>query len=293
MLLHTVVGQRSWNQKRCTYRQCTQQSSPCLTNDETTNQFSYHKRQPLFALSGYLSRSLLHNLSHGRPSLDSLQPSSQVGELLAQVQARVGERGHDEEPRQERRIGKAILPTNEPLTTLQRAIQHARNPPDLVVVPLLCARNGLVVESVEPGSLAKVRALAGHLEVQPLLGRVVVRSALGEAEGVLLVISLDKVFDDGAGFPEVQTGVGVFNGGNTAVGVELFERLLLHLGELKEFRLIGEVEFLEDDGHLPRVGAGSMAVEDDRLERHFQLAIAQGQVRSSQLVYRVWSGCRK
>ena len=140
-----------------------------------------------------------------------------------------------------------------------------------------------MVESVEPGSLAEVRALAGHLEVQPLLGRVVVRSALGEAEGVLLVVSLDKVFDDGAGFPQAQAGVGVFNGGNTAVGVELFERLLLHLGELKEFSLIGEVEFLEDDGHLPRVGTGCMAVEDDRLERHFQLAIAQGQVGSGRV----------
>lgn len=70
----------------------------------------------------------------------------------------------------------------------------------------------------EPGCLAEVRALAGDLVVQPLLGEVFFGGG-GEGQGVFFVVLLDEVFDDGAGFPEGDAGVGIFDCGDAVNGV--------------------------------------------------------------------------
>ena len=74
------------------------------------------------------------------------------------------------------------------------------------------------MEVREPGGLAEVRTLAGDLVVQPLLREVVLWSG-GEGEGVLFVVFGDEVFDYGAGFPEGDAGVGIFDGGDAGSGV--------------------------------------------------------------------------
>lgn len=122
------------------------------------------------------------------------------------------------------------------------------------------------MEAGEPHSLAEVRALAGHLEMKPLFGGVVVRGALRETDGMLLVICFDQVLENGARFPDGDSGVGVFDGGNATVDVDGFERRLLHVRELEELGLVRKIEFVEEHHHLPRVGASGMVVEDDGFE---------------------------
>jgi hypothetical protein len=67
------------------------------------------------------------------------------------------------------------------------------------------------VQDVEPGCLAEVGALAADLEGEPLVAQVFFGQG-GVAEGVLGVVLLDDVVDDGAGFPENEAGVGVLDG---------------------------------------------------------------------------------
>ena len=124
------------------------------------------------------------------------------------------------------------------------------------------------MEHGKPHGLTEVGALAGHLVVEPLFGIEVFGGTGSEADGVLLIVCLDQVLHDGTRLPQVDASVGVLDGGDTAVGVDLLERLLLHLGELEELGFVWDVEFLEDGDHLPGVGAGDMAVEDNGLERH-------------------------
>lgn len=52
------------------------------------------------------------------------------------------------------------------------------------------------MEVAEPSLLAEVRALTGGLEVQPLVGFVLLRRR-SVAELVIGVVGLDKVLDDG------------------------------------------------------------------------------------------------
>lgn len=49
----------------------------------------------------------------------------------------------------------------------------------------------------------------------------------GERELLLLVVSLDKVLDDGARLPEGEAGIGILDGGQAAVGVDLGKGLIL------------------------------------------------------------------
>ena len=129
--------------------------------------------------------------------------------------------------------------------------------------------------------------LARHLEVEVLLDQpvVVLRLALQPA---VLVVLLDKVLDDGAGLPEGEVAVvGVDDGGDPAIGVDLDEPLLLGVGE--RLVVVGNAELLEDEPDLVGIGAAidsqyttssscegiseedlpSMAVEGDGLEiRH-------------------------
>ena len=69
-----------------------------------------------------------------------------------------------------------------------------------------------MMEFAEPGELAKVGALAGHLEVKELQGIVFLWSG-GEGELVGFVVFGNEVFDDGTGFPESDASVRVMNGG--------------------------------------------------------------------------------
>lgn len=88
----------------------------------------------------------------------------------------------------------------------------------------------------------------------PLL-LVVLLWRLGVAEGVALVVGVDEVVDDGAGLPESDSSVGIFNGWHSAVDVDIDEWLLLQDRHVHVLGLVGNFELLEDDGDLPWVRA--------------------------------------
>ncbi len=69
--------------------------------------------------------------------------------------------------------------------------------------------------------------LAGHLEVQKLL-QVPLIGGVGGVDLVLLVVRLDEVLGNGARLPQGEVVVvGVDNGGETAIRVDLAELLIL------------------------------------------------------------------
>lgn len=214
------------------------------------------------------SSSVLESLSHRGPSFNPLQPSIQVREVLSHVDGTSKSCPNGNIPRHESRVNIAVLASNEILLTLQLLVQHTRHPPDLIQIPVDGTLDLLLVENTEPYGLSEVWTLSGHLVVQPLLRLEVLGGTSGEANGVLLIVGFDEVFDDSAGFPEGDTGVRVFDGGDTAVGVEFLEGILFHFGELEEFGFVGELEFFEDGGHFPRVGTGGVAVKNNGFKRH-------------------------
>lgn len=81
---------------------------------------------------------------------------------------------------------------------LQMRVNDAKHALDFVLVARLGGRQFLVVEVAEPGFLAKVRTLAGHLEVEPLVGLELFGGGrVGQRVG--LVVSFDQVLGYCAG----------------------------------------------------------------------------------------------
>lgn len=81
-------------------------------------------------------------------------------------------------------------------------------------------------------ALAEIGALSAHLEMQVLRAQVaLVASCVGEA--VVAVIFLNEVLANSARLPDGQGGVGVFDGGDAAVRVDVDERRFLDLVKTK------------------------------------------------------------
>jgi hypothetical protein len=137
----------------------------------------------------------------------------------------------------------------------------------------------------EPNALAKVRALSGDLEVKP--GKMVNRGCMSDCidvilpllqqvllgsgsvcELVLLVVLIDQVLNNGTRLPEGDASVRVLNGRCSSVDTELLVLGLLEVGEVPELVLVGKAKLLHEQDNLPGVGATSMAVNENRLERH-------------------------
>ena len=106
--------------------------------------------------------------------------------------------------RDEREVGDGHLTADEPLLLGQHAVEDAEHALDLVLVALLRARDLLVVEEREPGSLAKVWALARRLEEQPL--QLLVLVLAGNRYLILRVVLVDDVLDDRVRFPIDRCG---------------------------------------------------------------------------------------
>jgi hypothetical protein len=123
----------------------------------------------------------------------------------------------------------------------------------------------------EPSPLTEVRSLPTGLKVKPgLREELVRRGSVFERGGS--VVGFEQVFDDGAGLEESDGGVGVFDGGDAAVGVNGLEglwigvlgdavlgcgglvvgfggvleglRTLVEDAEVHEFGLVGDVELI-------------------------------------------------
>lgn len=101
--------------------------------------------------------------------------------------------------------------------------------------------------------------------MQPL-SQVVFLVQRRERDGVLLVVFVNKVLYNGTRFPEVEAGVRVVDSRTAAIGVYGKVLGLLALSEVGRLELVGDVQDLEDDGHLDRVGCGVDAVENQRLD---------------------------
>lgn len=157
-------------------------------------------------------------------------------------------------PGQERHVGKRHLVANKPLGIArlsgQVTLDDAQNAPDLVGIALDGGRELLMVEVREPAHLAKVRALAAHLEMQPLVAEVAllqpgVRDAVGGG-----VVLLDQVLVDGARLPKRQARVWVLDGRNTAVWVDVSKGLLLNVVEAERLDLVVETQLLKEEDCL-------------------------------------------
>lgn len=113
--------------------------------------------------------------------------------------------------------------------------------------------------------MADIRALSTDLEMQPL-SQVVFLVQRRERDGVLLVVLVNKVLYNGTRLPEVDASVRVVDSRTAAIGVYGEVLGLLALPEVGRLELVGDVQDLEDDGHLDRVGCGVDAVENQRLD---------------------------
>ena len=129
----------------------------------------------------------------------------------------------------------------------------------------------------EPVSLSVIRALAGHLEVQPLVREMVLFRVWGEAEFVRLVVLRNQILDNGARFPDCNVRVRVMERREAAVGVqgEILGFLDAVHGNVLGFE--GEVEFFEDEHDFENVGAHYVvAVEDEIFHRGRHCELRRG-----------------
>ena len=147
------------------------------------------------------------------------------------------------------------LPAYEVLLPRQRPLQHAQDPKRLVHEPP--PRLGVRLDEGEVPRRADVGRLEGRVEENPLQ-QVGVRVGIGpgETDLPLGVIGLEEVFDYGAGFPEGDARVGVFDDGGEAVwGQGGGEGGFLLIGGVPDMGCVGEGELFEEEGDFPRVGA--------------------------------------
>lgn len=120
------------------------------------------------------------------------------------------------------------LVSNQVLLAGQNILEDADDSDKLVVISLPGALDLFGMEVAEPSSLTKVRPLTGHLEVQILLG-VVLLGEGGVADLVVLVIRVHQVFKDSTRLPQGKAGIRVLNSRRTAIGVDFSIGLTLHI----------------------------------------------------------------
>lgn len=169
-------------------------------------------------------RLVRQRLLHGRPLIKLLHPSIVMRILALDVNLALflGNKRHQRMPCHERQVGiRAFVADQVPgALLLELRVQHADDALNLLDVSVYGGGELLRVEVLEPGALAVVGSLAGDLEVEPLVAEVLLREA-GVADGLALVVGLDQVLVNGTGFPEGEARVGVGDGGDAAVEVDL------------------------------------------------------------------------
>lgn len=141
---------------------------------------------------------LLDDLGRRRPALQLGKPGV-VGVIARQVQKVAGHAGNRHGPRDKHEIGIGQLVADQilGLLLLQVGVDDARHAANLFGVAVDCRLELFGVVPREPDELAKVRALARHLEVLPDAGLVLFGRA-GVLELVGGVIGVDEVVDYGA-----------------------------------------------------------------------------------------------
>lgn len=120
------------------------------------------------------------------------------------------------------------LVSNQVLLALQNILEDADDSDKLIVISFPGALDLFGMEVAEPSSLTKVRPLTGHLEVQVLLG-VVLLGEGGVADLVVLVIRVHQILKDRTRLPQGKAGIRVLNGRRTAIGVDFSIGLTLDI----------------------------------------------------------------
>jgi hypothetical protein len=137
--------------------------------------------------------------------------------------------------------------------------------------------------------------LAGGLEVQPLFLVIFLGEGV-QRQLVFLIVGIDQILNDCAGFPEGDIGIWIDYGGYTAIGVQFLVWRFLEVGHVHENLFVWQVELLEDDGDLPGIGAARMTVESNGLDgRHFEacprgIAIVPQGLRDIRRTRWAWEG---
>lgn len=152
-----------------------------------------------------LKRSLVRrNLDDRRTILDSLIPGRKERELLLDINVS-RQPANQLVPGSPGQIGVGVAVANEVvgLGLAEVELDDAEDAADLALVAGLGRGELLGVVVGEPGFLAEVGALAGGLEVEPLVLGVLLLAA-GVVELVGGVVGLGEVLEDGAGLVGCQ-----------------------------------------------------------------------------------------
>jgi hypothetical protein len=149
----------------------------------------------------------------------------------------------------------------------------------LRLIPLIRILILLIVIVSKPVTLPHHRPQRTHQETRP---RIKLHPAslpallISRSEFLPRVVDSQDVVNASEGFPARDTGVGVVERGDAAVGVDGCEGFAFDAGggrgEVPELDGVGYVEGLEQDGDFVGVWAGGVGVEGEGLEgggRHF------------------------
>lgn len=133
---------------------------------------------------------------------------------------------------------------HDKLLSFQVAVQNTDNAKNFLAVALNGRWQLLRMPHCKPSRLTEIRALAAHLEVQPL-AHLILQGTGSVCETLLLVVCVlcllalacssnfnhayHEILDDGRGLPERDVCVGVFDCWDTAVRVNFRELWLLEL----------------------------------------------------------------
>src|SRR4051812_31555991 len=118
---------------------------------------------------------------------------------------------------------------------------------------------------LEPRGLTIIRTLTRHLKIEPLLRMVCVVAARSVAELAISVVLLDKILDDGTGFPQRKISVWLIDRWHASVGVNFEKNGLLDILEADWDNLVGKTKFFNHHGNFGWIGT-TLAPDLDRFD---------------------------
>lgn len=134
----------------------------------------------------------------------------------------------------------------------EMGVDGAEQALDLARVPVDGRLHLFWVVQREPGALAKVRPLAGHLQVEPA-ELLVLFLAAWVAQFAVIVEAFGNVLEDCTRLEDGDFVVGVVESWDAPVGVDTHEAWLLDLVEVKEYLRVGYPKLGQVEGHFPRI----------------------------------------
>jgi len=209
---------------------------------------------------------VLVGLEDGLAITELVLPSGGARELLVEVEA-ILEKLIDSEfvVAKESEVGDGAFAADQPFAFAQDTLQDSKDTLDFLLVALNGTGEFLVVEVGEPLGLAKVWALAGGLEIEPLL-ELALLVGISDGDLVLGVVVVDEVLHDGVGLPDDEIVATMVNeAGNATIRAEgeVSGCLLFLLAKVKVDIIELEIKLVEDEADLPEVETTFVVVEGE------------------------------